>query len=129
MEEGKGKGKGKGKGRGKVRGVSGYGGEEWPRRALTGVYLYGIEGYCGQWEWRSSVMTQTCFRVNKSFEYDSDTFAAPTGWDGKMWGEGLIFERLFTRRGGLRRTSVPLPGGLIKTPEGGRSADTENRER
>jgi hypothetical protein len=50
MEEGKGKGKSKGKGKGKgkgkaeVGGVSGYGGGEGPRRALTGVYLYGIEG-------------------------------------------------------------------------------------
>jgi len=43
-----------------------------------------------------------------------------------MWGEGLFLERLFT--GSLRQMSVPLPGGLIKTPEGGRSADTENRE-
>jgi hypothetical protein len=45
-------------------------------------------------------------------------------------GEGFVFERLFTR-GSLslmRQTSVPLPGGLINTPEGGRSADTENRE-
>jgi hypothetical protein len=74
-------------------------------------------------------MTRTCFRVNKSFESDSGIFAAPTGWDNKVWGEGLFFERLFTRRGSLRQTSVPLPGGLIKTPEGGRSADTENRER
>jgi hypothetical protein len=44
VEEGKGKGRRKGKGKAEVRGVSGYGGREGPRRALTGVYLYGIEG-------------------------------------------------------------------------------------
>lgn len=46
MEEGKGKGKDRGKGRGEteVRDVSGYGEGKRPRRALTGVYLYGIEG-------------------------------------------------------------------------------------
>lgn len=64
-------------------------------------------------------MTQTCFRVN------SGDLRGANGV-GQMWGEGLFFERLFTRRGSL---SVPLPGGLIKTPEAGRSADTENRER
>jgi hypothetical protein len=46
VEEGKGKGKDRGKGRGEteVRDVSGYGEGKRPRRALTGVYLYGIEG-------------------------------------------------------------------------------------
>jgi hypothetical protein len=72
-------------------------------------------------------MTQTCFPVNKSFESDSGDVRGANGWDNKM-GKGLLFERLFTR-GSLRQTSVPLPGGLIKTPEGGRSADTENREK
>ena len=41
MEEGK--GRGRGIGIGEARGVSGYRGGEGPRRALTGVYLYGIE--------------------------------------------------------------------------------------
>lgn len=35
---------GKGKGKVEVESVSGYGGGEGSRRALTGVYLYGIEG-------------------------------------------------------------------------------------
>jgi hypothetical protein len=37
-------GENKSKGKTEVRGVRGYEGEEGPRRALTGVYLYGIAG-------------------------------------------------------------------------------------
>jgi len=72
-------------------------------------------------------MTQTCFRVNKSFESDSGDLRGANGVGQQDVGRRVTFERLFTR-GILRQTSVLLPGGLIKTPDG-RSADTENRER
>jgi hypothetical protein len=74
-------------------------------------------------------MTQTCFRVNKSFESDSGDLRGANGVEQQDVGRRVVFGETIYEEGSLRETSVPLPGGLIKTPEGGRSADTENRER
>ena len=59
---------------------------------------------------------------------DSGDLRGANGVGQQDVGQRVALEKLFTR-GSLRQTSVPLPGGLIKTPEGGRSADTENREK
>lgn len=74
---------------------------------------------------------RTCFRVsvNKSFESDPGDLRGANGVGQQYCGQRVAFEKLFTRGRSLIQTSVPLPGGLIKTPEDGRSADTENRER